>query len=232
MRPTLLTLLGPAWSALRRYWPAILVIQLFSLGVLFSYYRIDGSSAFFATIARWQDEGGLPFAALATVISGGILPEFLKRFLRPTGTAGPGAGELAHQFGMWAIVGILVNRFYWVQGEIFGSGADLATLLPKVVFDQLVFTPAVSLPFMVSWFLLYEHGYRLRPWLNSLRLPQLVNRVLPLWMTALSFWPLMLLIIYSLPGDLQFPLFLFANAAFSILMIFILRNPEESREKP
>lgn len=81
---------------------------------------------------------------------------------------------------------------------------------------------------MAGWFLLYQHQFRLRPWTNALRLPSLARRVLPLWMTSLSFWPIMLLIVYSLPGDLQFPLFLFANAAFSILMIFILRRPLET----
>jgi hypothetical protein len=228
VRPTFHSLLGPAWTALRRYWVPILLIQLLALAVLFSYYWVASAAPFFSLVARWQDQGGLLFAAFTTVISGGVLPECLKRFLRPAGEVGPTAGELVHQFAMWAIVGLLVHRFYRLQEQIFGSGADVWTLLPKVLFDQLVFAPLISLPFMAGWFLLYQHKFRPRPWANALRLPSLARRVLPLWMTSLSFWPIMLLIVYSLPGDLQFPLFLFANAAFSILMIFILRRPLET----
>jgi hypothetical protein len=228
MRATFHRLFGPAWSALRRYWLAILLIQLLALAVVFSYYYIAQASAIFSLVAHWQEQGGLLFAAGTTVISGGVLPECLKRFLRPAGEVGPPLGELLHQFGMWAIVGLLVHRFYRLQEQIFGSGTGVWTLLPKVLFDQLVFTPLISLPFIAGWFLLYQHRFQIRPWLSALRPRPLASRVLPLWMTSLSFWPITLLIVYSLPGELQFPLFLFANAAFSILMIFILRRPHHT----
>ena len=51
-----------------------------------------------------------------------------------------------------------------------------------------------------------------------------VHRALQIWISCLAFWPVMLLIIYSLPQALQFTLFLFGNAAYSILLIFIARR--------
>jgi len=157
-------------------------------------------------------------------LSGGVFPELLKRRLRPAGEPGPSRRELLHQFAMWAILGVLVSRFYYLQELVYGSGNDAFTLILKVATDQLVFTPLVSLPFIVSWFLLYESGYRLKDWWKALTFALLWRRIQPLWATVLAFWPGMLLIIYSLPGDLQFPCFLFGNAAFSILMIFIVRR--------
>jgi hypothetical protein len=177
-------------------------------------------------VARWKTNGGWIFAAATTVFSGGIIPECLKCFFRPKGQVGPAKAELLHQFMMWALLGILVDALYTFQSHLFGQGANWQNLLPKVLFDQLVFTPLVCLPFIVSWFLLFEKGYALAAWLRSLTPSTLIPRILPLWITSLGFWPLMLTIVYSLPSDLQFPLFLFGNAAFSILMIFIVRRQQ------
>lgn len=205
----------------------MLAIQCLALVVVLSYYSFEAASAAFATIAQWKAQGGLGLVVLATVLSGGVLPELLKRWLRPDAAHAPSAKELIHQFGMWAGVGILVDRFYWIQGLIFGHGTDLATLLPKILVDQFIFTPLICLPFIVSWFLLYEADYQLTRWGRRLSLALLAQRILPLWLTCLCFWPIMLAIIYSLPADLQFPLFLFGNAAYSILMIFIARRQAE-----
>lgn len=227
MKQDFKTLLLPAALALRIYWPAILIIQALALAVVCSYYWIEGSAALLDQVARYKTEGGLLFAATTTVVSGGILPELLKRLFRPPGTSRPGRLELLHQFGMWAILGILVDRFYWLQAQLFGSGNDAGTLLIKVFFDQLVFTPLLSLPFIVIWFWLYENRAHLREGLRAFTFATLRARVLPLWATSLCFWPLMLLIVYSLPSKLQFPLFLFGNAAFSTLMIFVARRQSE-----
>ncbi|MBC2601262.1 hypothetical protein [Puniceicoccus vermicola] len=227
MKTDLKSLLRPAIQALQVYWPAILIIQGLALAVVCSYYWIEGSAALLDKVAYFKTEGGLLFAAVTTVVSGGILPELLKRRFRPAGSDNPTAGELLHQFTMWAIIGLIVDRFYWFQAQIFGNGNDPATLLLKVVCDQLLFTPAFVLPFIVSWFILYEHRSNLREGLRALTFTNIRTRILPIWATSLCFWPLMLLIVYSLPSKLQFPLFLFGNAAFSTLMIFIARRQSE-----
>ncbi len=214
----------PALQALRTHWPIILIIQALALGVVCSYYWIEGSSELFNHIARYKSSGGLLFAASTTIISGGLLPECLKRGARPSGMPAPPMTELLHQFTMWGILGVIVDRFYAIQAQLFGIGNSPSTLLIKVLFDQFVFTPLIVLPFITSWFLLYEKKGNLKQWFEALTVKDILHRMLPLWATSLCFWPVMLLIIYSLPSALQFPLFLFGNAAYSILMIFIARR--------
>ncbi len=217
----------PALQGFKTYWPAMLSIQLIALGLVLGYYCIEGAARFFAEAAAWKARGGLPFAAVATVISGGIIPELIKRVCRPANVPAPGLVELTHQFTMWALIGILVDRFYHLQAILFGSGTDALTLLIKVLFDQFVFTPLISLPFITLWFMLHETGYVPQAYLAAMRPKIIRDRILQLWATCLCFWPVMLLIIYSLPGLLQFPLFLLGNAAYSILMIFIVRRQGE-----
>ena len=208
--------IAPALQGFKTYWPAMLSIQLMALGVVLSYYCIDGAAGIFAQVADWKARGGLYFAAGATVL-----------ICRPSTVPAPGPAELTHQCIMWALIGILVDRFYHLQGVLFGEGTDALTLLIKVLFDQFVFTPLISLPFITLWFMLRESGYAPKAYIASLRPQTIRDRILPLWATCLCFWPVMLLIIYSLPSLLQFPLFLLGNAAYSILMIFILRRQGE-----
>lgn len=214
----------PARSAFAIYWPAILCIQFFGLLVVLAYYQIDGAETVFRRIALWKKEGGYLFAGISTIISAGVIPELLKRKFRPPANEAPSRGELAHQFTMWAAIGVLVDAFYRLQGHWFGDGTEATTILTKVLVDQLGFTPLVALPFMVTWSLFREVAYRPRELARRLSFSLLRERVLPLWATCLVFWPVMLLVIYDLPSLLQFPLFLFGNSAFSILMIFILRR--------
>lgn len=214
----------PVVAALKTYWFAILVIQGCALAVVLCYFYMEGASTFFGSVADWKNRGGLLFVAVSTVISGGLVPEILKRFFRPTDARPPSLGELSHQFVMWGILGVLVDRFYKLQSYLFGDANNASTLIPKVLLDQLAFTPLMGLPFIVLWFMLYENRYSLRAWMRALSFHEITRRVLPLWLTCLGFWPVMLLIVYSLPSDLQFPLFLFGNAAYSMLMIFIARR--------
>ena len=223
----LVKVITPTWQALRAYWPAILLIQGISLCLVLSYYWIPSAQAVLGRIAELKVGLGLSFAAVTTVFSGGVFPELLKRKFRPKGSPEPSLGELVHQFMMWAFVGIFVDRFYALQSVVFGDGSDVATLVIKVLIDQFLFTPFLCLPFITLWFLARETNYSISQFRASVRLSVIRDRVLPLWATALSFWPVMLLIVYSLPSALQFPLFLLGNSAFSILMIFIIRHQPE-----
>lgn len=218
------SLFQPLRLALRTYWPAILLIQAIALGAVVAYYRLDAAAGFFATLAHWKASGGLLFAALTNVASGGVLPELLKRIFRPSTIRPPGRAELAHQFVLWATLGAFVDVFYHLQSHWFGDGTDPGTLAIKVVVDQFVFTPVVGLPVIVGWFTLREVRYRPRAWLAAMTRRSAVLHGLQIWISCLAFWPVMLVIIYSLPSALQFTLFLFANAAYSILLIFIARR--------
>lgn len=195
------------------------------LALVLAYYQIDAARAVFDQVAAFKLKTGVTFAAIATVFSGFLLPELIKRLVRSNDLATPSAAELAHQCIMWTWVGILVDRFYALQGVLFGDSATAGTLVIKVLVDQFLFTPLICLPLISLWFMLFEANYQPRRFFQQFSFKTLRSRVVPLWAACLCFWPIMLCIVYSLPSALQFPLFLIGNAAYSILMIFILRRP-------
>ena len=72
----------PAIAAFKAYWPAIVFVQSCALVAVISYYTIETVAHGFGRIAEWKQSGGLLFAAITTMVSGGILPELLKRCFR------------------------------------------------------------------------------------------------------------------------------------------------------
>jgi len=177
-RRTLRQHAAPALLALRTYWPAMLTIQCLALTLVICYYQIDQTAQFFTTIASWKTQGGLLASALCTLISGGLFPELIKRIFRDPTQKAPGAGELAHQFTMWAIIGIKVDLFYRFQALIFGTGTDALTVLSKVMADQLLFTPLVAMNFVVIWFMLYETQYDVKRLVQQLSFSTLSSNLI------------------------------------------------------
>ena len=127
----------PAIAAFKAYWPAIVFVQSCALVAVISYYTIDTDTHGFGRIAEWKQSGGLLFAAITTMVSGGILPELLKRCFRSKDRTAPSRIEFAHQLVMWALLGMLVDRFYYLQGILFVTATNATTTLTKVAFDQL-----------------------------------------------------------------------------------------------
>lgn len=224
-------LLQPAYTALRAYWPLFLVIQASALALVLCYYTLETTRDILLTLAQIKETTPWFGAGLATLVSAGIAPEMLKRFRRPANIPKPGLSEMLHQLTMWFFLGVLVDQFYQFQAYLFGTDASISTVGIKLLVDQLLFTPFVSLPFVLFWALLRESDYAPLQALQKFTLSVYKARVLPLWATSLSFWPPMLCLVYALPSAIQFPLFLLANAAWSLLFVFILRRQSEGHPK-
>ncbi len=216
--------LRAALEGLRLYWPAVVTMQLCAGVAVVLYYNSTGFQAFADRLAGWKAAGGLAFAAAANIVSGGLLPELLKAFLRPQGRKGPTAGELVHQWVYFGISGILVERFYALQGLWLGSGSEPWRLAAKIIIDQFVYTLFIATPLLIAWFAWREQRYRLGATVRSLTLGLFAERLPPLFIPNVIFWAPALICVYSLPPQLQFVLFIFLNAGWCVLAIFIARN--------
>ena len=215
--------LRPAQEAFVHYWKIILTFQAMSCCLVIAYYQSDWLKSEFLRIAEWKNNSGLLFVILTTIASGLLIPEFFKRLVLPN-TRILSPMEWLHQFILWAVIGLLVDHFYLFQAQFIGQEANASNVLAKILLDQFVFAPFILLPFIVIWFALDEAAFRPKIWIQSINLRLIYRRVAPIWCTSLCYWPLMLIAIYALPSDLQFPLFLLANAAYSVLMIYIAKK--------
>ncbi len=213
-----------ALLGLRLYWPAFLAIQCGALGFAALYFTQENVRDFCREVGGWKVAGGVWFAGIANVISGGVVPELLKLKFRPPELPRPTPPELLHQFTMLAVLGVSVDVFYRFQDWLWNGQSGWQVLLAKILIDQFVYTPCLALLFVVLWYLWRETGFDLRATWRAASFSLVTRRIGEILVSNIFFWVPVLLAIYSLPRDLQFILFLFVNAAWCILLIFIARQ--------
>lgn len=214
----------PALRGLRAYWPAFLGIQIFAFLCTAAFFMSPAAREVCEILMRWKIAGGFLFAAVANVVTGGVVPELLKWKLRPSHFSNPTTGELVHQFTMLAVLGVSVDLFYKLQNVLWQGMEGWPALLGKILVDQFAYTPLVALPFIVLWFLWREHGYDFAATRRAATCALVRRRVGEILVSNVIFWVPILIALYSLPTSLQFLLFLIVNAAWCILLIFIARS--------
>jgi hypothetical protein len=222
-------------AALRRFWRPFVLIQGVAVALGLAYRFSDAVRAVCVVLARWKTAGGLPFAAVTSAIAGGLLPELAKwlvaRQSSPPAAASPDARrawrDVLFNASFFATNGVLVDGLYRTAARLFGNDARLATVVRKIAFDQFVFTPMVMV-LATALFLLRQRGWswaRTRPALGR---GFLATRVLPLLVPCWCFWIPIVAVVYALPGPLQFLMFAFALAAWSLIMVFIASDRASS----
>lgn len=204
-------------EAVRHNARPFLLIQAVAVALALAYYLSPGAPAAVAVIARVKREGGLPLAALANAFAGAVLPEIARV---ATGRRRTGAGEMAFQVAFFAVLGVYIDLLYRGLGSTFGNAPDFATVGRKLLVDQLVSTPFVTIPFSTFAFVWKDAGFSLARARRSFRAQGgFLVRYLPTLVTGWAFWAPVLVAVYAMPGDLQFPLFLFAQAAWTLLLL-------------
>jgi len=215
-------------AALLRFWRPFVLIQSAAVALGLAYRFSDVVRSACVVLAHWKTAGGLPFAAITSAVAGGLLPEIAKGLVGrgPVGDRARVWRDLIFNGSFFAVNGVLVDGMYRTLARVVGNDARVSTIAAKVAFDQFAFTPIVMTVATVL-FLLRERGWswgRTRP---ALRRGFVATRVMPLLVPCWCFWIPIVAIVYALPGPLQFLMFAFALAAWSLIMVFIASDRAE-----
>jgi hypothetical protein len=130
-------------------------------------------------------------------------------------------GKTAYVSLIFGIVGVLVDLFYQGQAWAFGTGNDPLTLLKKTFMDMGVVAPLFFIPFELSAFRWPQNRYRLSALFQDFGLRSYRKNVLPTMLPCWGFWIPVLFCVYAMPSDLQFCFSQFAEAAWSIIVVFV-----------
>ena len=207
--------------AMRRFSRPFVLMQVAAVLLVVAYRASAHVRDACAALVGLKQEGGLAFSAMASAIAGVLLPEAATLATVPDERGRPGRrGKLAFTTAFFFVNGAVVDLFYRLSARVFGHAATPAIVVQKVAFDQFVFTP-LWLSVIASLFAWHKHGFRLAPTRADLTNGFLRRRLLPLLLPNWCFWIPMTTVIYALPVPLQFLLFVFALAAWSLIMVFI-----------
>jgi hypothetical protein len=222
--------LRPGYASVRANWKPFLALQFAAAMLVTAFYLWPAFRSLAEKLAALNGRAGLIGAALAASFAGVAIPELARRVLRqpPRTLVHHRALDLAFDAAFFALIGILVTLFYRLQTHLFGADATAAVALKKMLFDQLVFTAMFSIPMCVVLYRAYELKFARAPLWQEVRTPVsfYAKRVLPLLLPCFCYWVPMNLLTYLLPPAAQFLLYLCAQAAWSLLMVVIVRRGE------
>lgn len=206
-----------------------LVIQTAVVSVVLAYYFWEPARAWLARLAEFKSEGGYLFSLVSGVLAGGLLPELLTvAVFQRWRVRRENWGSLAFGACFWGVMGMVVDALYRAQAFAFGDGVDVGTVLKKAAFDQFVFTPFITIPLTVVVFEWRHAGYRFAGMPRVLSLDFYMQKILPTVVSGLGFWLPVVLLVYSLPLPLQFPLFTLALTLWVMIFIWISHAHKEA----
>jgi hypothetical protein len=209
--------------------PAMFVWGLMA-AVAALYYAVPASQVFFSGLASLQKRMGLLFPFLGMGLSVGFMAEAVKvgmskekRWTRENSL------NAVFNLLMFGVLGVLQNYLYAFQEKWFGTGASLAVLVPKVIFDQFVWTVFFANPYQAILYLWKNTGYSWKK-VGAKILPFKAfwgTQILPVLITNWAFWIPMVAIIYCFPAELQLPLAILAVTIWVLLLSILTSSANE-----
>jgi hypothetical protein len=200
-----------------------LFLQIFALFIGLSYFYWPASQDVFQFFAQLKAENGATYAVVSTAIFGGLIP-FVYLFLNGKIAFSP-YKQLFFYVLIWGFLGWIVNELYQFQSYLFGDGTDWVTIAKKAAFDQLVFSAMLTCPWLTLVYLWKDQRFSwalTRPLLGELVKVQIPTTVLTNWL----IWIPAVCLIYTMPPNLQIPLFNLV-LCFFVLIFAILQTEHE-----
>lgn len=207
----------------------ILLLQIGAVALVVAYYNFASVREALQGLEQLKRQGGIWFALAAGFAAGAIIPEIAKLV----------TGRVKPPYDKWlkdalytglviAIVALGVYLFYeYVQAPLFGTTVNIPTVLKKTALDMGVASPFCFVYFTTFAFAFKHEGFSFKRMAPHLKNQFFRRRVLALMVPCWMLWIPVLLCVYSLPQDLQFPISQVAEAAWC-LMLALLTKPGET----
>jgi hypothetical protein len=178
-----------------------------------------------AGLAQWgatKQAWGYSFAFLSYATFAVLVPEALSLLLLKQPLPKNALAGIAYAVVVFGLVGIGVDMLYTFQVQLFGSGSDRATIVKKMLFDQLVWAPLSNFVLVVvlAW---REEGFTRSALRYMLSLDYISQRYMPILVAVWCVWVPGVLVIYFMPTALQFPVASLV-LSFWILIFKLLRK--------
>ena len=204
--------------------PGLLLQSL--LLVFFSLYIAhEGTRRFLGDVAHVKQEAGYAFSFFSYAVAGGVLPELLRiAFFQSGKTTRRNLWLLLTAAPFWGGMGMLIDLLYRLQAVWFGNGHDWLTLLCKVSVDQFLFSPFLSAPLIVGWFLLRDEGFRPSAFRKIFCAEFVCEKVFPVAVAGWCVWIPGVLLVYFMPPLLQIPVAVFIQ----VFWVLLFTTMEES----
>lgn len=209
--------------AIRYNLRAAIILWLFGLLMVWSYYYWPAAREPLQLFVAWKLHYGFVFAAISTAIFGGLLPLlFSTLFTRDQHQLFSRDTLWLTMF--WAVKGLEIEWWYSLQAKVFGDQTNFTTIAIKTLFDQFLYMPcwgAVNMALFYHWRL---SNYNWQSFKETLGKHWYRDRILPLLVSNWGIWIPAVAMVYSLPTALQLPMQNIVLCFWAILLIVITKR--------
>jgi hypothetical protein len=185
-----------------------LVVQSLMLGVLLAYFFYPPMRAWLDALAAVKARWSYGYSALNAIVAGALIPEALRVFAFQRGKLRrSNFNNLLFAAPFWCTMGVIVDYFYRCQAGWFGADATLEVVVKKVLVDQFLYNPLFAAP-VTAWLYDWKNsGYPTTGLSKFLTAAYYRQTVVPALFATWGVWIPIVTILYSLPSQLQIPLF-------------------------
>ncbi len=182
-----------------------------------------------AHVAEIKLAWGYVFAFVSYVIAAALMPELLRIFFFQRGRARwRNVTNFLGAAPMWGFLGMTVDLLYRSQAVWFGTGSDLRTILCKLAVDQLLYSPFVSAPVVVSWLYWRDRGFRGSAAREIFTTDFAFERIFPIVVAGWCVWIPGVSLVYFMPSLLQLP----TAVIIQVFWVLIITTLAERKAAP
>ena len=216
-----------AWIRCRANFKANLIAGAFiwmaGAIICFSYYKIDKVAYFLNQIGELKKQSGFLYSALATSFFGGVIPYTLLIFQKSIPSAKKPQWFIFFVL-FWAIKGIEVDAFYRFQGWLFGDTQSLRVVFSKVINDLFVYCVFWSAPVTAIFYGWKNANFEWSKVKEIRSARYLISETVFLLLSTWIIWIPAVTLVYSMPSELQIPIFNLTLCFFVLVISYLSPN--------
>jgi hypothetical protein len=212
------------------------ILWIAAMAIVAGYYFLSPVRDALDALGRIKASGGFLYSAISTGIFGGLIPSLWLRVLTVRRLRRDGGEGLSDSGSMpwwmpclflslfWAYKGVELDFFYKCQSLVFGTGFSASVLVPKVLVDQLAYNPlwASWTQILAYWWL--ENRFKPSALVDRALWGTMLPRILIILISTWAVWFPMVSIIYSMPPNLQIPLFNIVLCFWSLMLASLTKE--------
>lgn len=208
------------------------ILWIFMLVFFVAYATNTAFVVALGKVSAFKISVGYPFSFGVYVLFAALMPEILKIvFFQKRQIKRENLYNLIFVGLVFGFLGVLTDIFYGYQVTWFGEDNDLRTLSLKAFVDQAIYGPAANY-FLVSVFFLRESKIKLEALKNIFTTKFAFDNVLPVVIAAWCVWMPGVILVYSMPTDLQLPVCSLILCFWVLIFTFVAKtSPEKTIEE-
>ena len=200
--------------------PGLMIIFIVALLVA-AYYTFSSVRAALVGLQSFRNSWGLAFSMVTSAVGAGVIPGLYLMAVGKSRRDARGFADMLFTSFVWATNMIWVDTFYSFQDRFWGPSITLGVIVSKMLLDQFVFTPFLSIQHVALGFRLRDLNYDFKTLGSALRDDWVIKVIIPMMVNCWLTWIPGTLVVYSLPLPLQIPLMVLIQCFFALEMAFV-----------